>query len=245
MARALTIATILATATVAEAEEQGPDVEAVEVADDGGMLPWTVRARRDASRGVVTLGGGYEAGATGHATVEARLTDRLGVRGGGRFAGDAWRPELALAVDVLRDAAGFDVAVLGGYEAAGFNTTPAVTARLAAARRFGETLIASNAVVGVGTEEGERYGGAQLGGVRRIAPRVHAGVDARFRIDLERDADEPIGEPDWELVAGPVASYAVGRYALGATAGVSARKLRHVAESELGAVGILSVAAAF
>jgi hypothetical protein len=64
-------------------------------------------------------------------------------------------------------------------------------------------------------------------------------------VDLERDADEPEGEPHWELVAGPVVTMTAGRFAATAAVGLSALRRRFELVTEVGAVGHFSLNAVF
>jgi hypothetical protein len=122
---------------------------------------------------------------------------------------------------------------------------PAVTALVAVGRSFGETAVYANAGYAQGLELDERYGDLRLGGLQRVAKGLHVGFDSRVRVDLERDSDEPAGEPDWELLAGPLASVSLGRFVLTAGPGVSAIKLRSGGASKVGVVGNVGLGAAF
>ena len=149
-------------------------------------------------------------------------------------------------MDALRqERHGVDLAVLGVYETKGFNTVRAVTARIALSRAFGDTRVVSNLGYGFGLEEGERYGDFRLAGLHRLTQKLQVGVDSRLRIDLERDDDEPPGEPDWEVLAGPLATYTIDRYVVSATVGYSALKYRLVEGKHTGAIATLGVGAVF
>ena len=65
------------------------------------------------------------------------------------------------------------------------------------------------------------------------------------RIDLERDADDPLAEPDWQLTAGPLAAYSIGRVVLGAGVGASATELRESLSTRTGATANIGVDMAF
>ena len=65
---------------------------------------------------------------------------------------------------------------------------------------------------------------------------THVGVDSRLQIDLERDADEPAGETDWEWRSGGVATYTWDRFVLMGGAGVSALRLRGAGPTTVGPV---------
>ncbi len=220
-------------------------------ADVGSFLPLTMAARSDSQRGLVFGQGGYngaESSAVFNLLGEAQLFNRVSLRLGGGYYGpnDQFRPEVGLRIDALRqETAGVDLAVLGVYETKGFNTVRAITARVAISRLFGGTRVISNLGYGFGLEEGERYGDFRLAGVHVVTAQLLVGVDSRLRIDLERDDDEPPGEPDYEVIAGPVATYAIDRYVISANAGYSALKYRLVPGTHAGAIGMLGVGTVF
>lgn len=232
-------------------DDREPTAEARASADAGAFLPWTALARHDAAPAIVTLTGGWDVArddAVFESAVEMRVGGRVALRGGAVYGSqtDRLAPVVAASVDALREERhGVDLAVLGGYEAEGFNLTPAVTARVAVGRTLGAYRVVGNAGIGVGTEQGERYGDLRLGALRRVAPAVHVGVDTRARIDLELDADEPPGELAWDVMAGPVATYSVGRVALSAGGGIAAHRPRLVGATEVGAQVTLGVGTLF
>jgi hypothetical protein len=245
------VAAALAAPARAEEVELAPR-EAAKSASAGAFLPFTMSARSDTQRALVYGQGGYGGAARGaifETMMEAQVLGRLSLRAGGNYTetGGQFRPEVALRVDALRqEQSGVDLAVVGGYEAAGFNTVRAVTARVAVSRAFGDTRLVSNAGVGIGVDEGERYGDFRLAGLQAVGSRLHVGLDSRLRVDLERDASEPAGEPEWELTAGPVASFALGRFVLTASGGATALKFRQGDRSNhVGAVGTLGVGSVF
>jgi hypothetical protein len=224
---------------------------AAKSAQTGAFLPWTMGARSDAQRALVFGQGGYN-GADGAAIFqmvgEAQIFGRLSLRLGGGYYGpnDTFRPEAGLRVDALRqERHGVDLAVLGVYEVKGFNTVKAITARVALSRTFGDTRVVSNLGYGFGLDEGERYGDVRVAGLHALTDKLQVGLDSRLRIDLERDDDEPAGEPDYEIIAGPVATYAIDRYVVSATAGYSALKYRLVPGTHSGAIGTVGVGAVF
>lgn len=240
-------------ATRAETDKAPSDIgeTARRAADAGALLPWTMAARSDTQTAVVHLSGGYDAakdGATFESVLEARIFGRLSFRAGGSYVGPDGdvRPIFAGKVDALRqESQGVDLAVAGGYEPHGFNTVRAVAATVAVGRSFDRLRVQANVGAGVGLEEGERYGDTRLAALYRVGNRLRAGLDSRFRIDLERDTDEPEGEPDWELVAGPLATMTVGRFAVTGGAGVSAIRLRLETNTEVGPVTYVGVGTVF
>jgi hypothetical protein len=245
LAVALLVTSVLAPApSWAETDKPKPDLgeTARRSADAGALVPWTMSARSDTQTAVVHLSGGYDAaknGATFESVLEARIYGRLSFRAGGSYVGPDGevRPIFAGKVDALRqEGQGVDLAVAGGYEPHGFNTVRAIAATVAVGRTFDDLRVQANVGAGIGLEEGERYGDTRLAALYRVGDRLRAGVDSRFRIDLERDTDEPEGEPDWELVAGPLATMTLGRFALTGGVGVSAIRLRLETNTEVGPI---------
>jgi hypothetical protein len=53
------------------------------------------------------------------------------------------------------------------------------------------------------------------------------------------------GEASWDLVAGPLATYATGRYAVTAAFGLAGREAREAMTSDVGAFASLGVGAVF
>lgn len=217
-----------------EAAEAPPVRSAATSASRGAFLPWTMGARSDAHRGLVFVQWGYDGAARCglyQLVAEAQLFGRLSLRAGGNYLGegDTLRPDVGLRVDLLRqELQGLDLALVRVYEAKGFNSVRAATARVALSRAFGETRLIGNLGYGFGLQDDERYGDFRHAVLRRVANRLTLGVDARLRIDLERDASEPAGEPAWEVVGGPLVAYTLDRYVVSATLGYSAMKYRLV-----------------
>jgi hypothetical protein len=227
------------------------EVSGARSAESGVFLPYGLPAQSDAQRAYVWLMGGYDAARGGvvfDSTVQATLVGPLSVRGGAGYAGPDGqvRPSVSLAVQALRQSAhGVDLSVYGGFQSQGFNTVPAVQAVVALGRRFGRLGLITNVGYGYGLEEGEHYGEFRLAGQVRVLPSLQIGLDARGRIDLERDADEPENEPDFEVVAGPLATWSIGRFSLSAGGGVATIKFRRSENVLVGAQGQLLVGMAF
>jgi hypothetical protein len=232
-----------------EESQEGPS--AAKSADAGAFLGWTMSPRNDAPRALAYLRGGYDAarkGAAFESRVEAHIMGPVSLRLGGSYVGPNGevRPIFALKVDALnQEAHGVDLAVAAGYEPHGFNTVSALGVLVAVGRRIGDVNLIGNVGYGAGLQEGERYGDVRFAGLYRVARRLHMGLDSRFRIDLERDSDEPEGEPDWETVSGPAAMMTAGRFVLSAGGGVSAIKFRSSSTTHVGAIAHLGVGSVF
>lgn len=237
-------------AASASSSEPSPS-SAQRAADTGAFSAWTMTARSNAQRTVGRVIGGYD-GAADKAVmdsiVEAQVIDRASLRAGVAYlpTSDGFGLRIEGKVDALRqEEHGLDLAIAAGYQSTGFNEVPAVAANLAVGRRLGRLQLLANVGYGRGLEEAEQYGNAGIAGLYRVASDVQVGVDSRFRIDLERDADEPPGERDWDLMAGPQATVTIGPMAVTAGGGLAANQLRLDPEVNIGALVYLGLGAAF
>jgi hypothetical protein len=225
-----------------------------EIADSvaaGELLPWTLGARHVRQGMLVNTYAGWDAAKDAPIMVgalEATLVDRFTLRASATNPGMTARlePSVGLLFDLARqEDSGIDVALGGDYELTGWNQNPALVTRAAAGSTLGLTRVQANAGFGLATSGGERFGDLRLSGLHPVAEGVYAGLDSRARVDLERSGEEPLGELDWDMQAGPVATVAVGRFSVSATGGVSAWKLRSRDEAKVGAVGAFGIGAAF
>lgn len=220
-------------------------------AEGGAFLPYGVPARADTQRAFLWMGGGYDAARGGvvfDSAVQATLYGPLSVRAGAGYVGPNGqvRPGVSIAVQALRQAShGVDLSVFAGFQSQGFNTVPALQATVALGRQFGRFGLLTNVGYGYGLEGGEHYGELRLAGLARVLPSLHVGLDARGRVDLERDDDEPTDEPDYEITAGPVVTWSIHRFSVTASGGVATIKFRRSESVLLGAQGQLLVGVAF
>ena len=217
----------------------------------GTLLPWSVGARH-ARQGILLGGyGGVDFAKRSpvmNGTLDATLIDRITLHATMTNVGmsDLLRPGVGLLFDVMRvEETGLDLALGGEYEVVGFNGVPAAVARTAIGGYAGSLRLQGNAAFGLGLQQQERYGQLGLSGIAPVAESLYVGLDSRARVDLERDDMEPSGELDWDMQAGPVATLAIGRFAVSATGGVSAWKQRTHEQAKVGAVGAVGVGAAF
>ncbi|HTL33651.1 MAG TPA: hypothetical protein VL326_11020 [Kofleriaceae bacterium] len=217
----------------------------------GTLLPWSVGARHE--RAGILIGGHGGADLSKRApvlagTLDATLIDRVTLHTTMTNVGmsNLLRPGVGLMFDVARaETAGVDLMVGGEYDMVGFNGVPAAVARTAIGANAGTLRLQGNAAFGLGLEQNERFGQVGVAGLAPVAQALYVGVDSRARIDLERDEMEPSGELDWDMQAGPVATLALGRFAVSATGGVSAWKQRTHDEAKVGAVAAVGLDAAF
>jgi hypothetical protein len=231
-------------------EERIDDKDAAQPVGAGELLPFSIAARHERLGMLANTWLGRDAtlGTTTAGALEATFVDRVTLRASMSNVGMS--PQLhssfGLLVDVMReDTAGIDLAIGGEYETYSYNRVPGLVTRVAAGRTIGATRLLANAAIGLGLQENERYGDLRVGGMTPITRKLYAGLDSRARIDLERDTNEPAGEADYDLQAGPLATYAIGRFAVSASGGVSAWKLRGGEQQRLGAVGSLGLGAVF
>ena len=252
---ALLTALSLAGVASADPEVDGAEppraVSAARGVDAGAFMPFSLPARGDTQRAYALVQGGYDGAARGfliESAVQANVYGPLSLRAGFGYStpAEVGRPSVALTLDLLRQGAhGVNLALYAGYQGLGFNTVPAATVALALGRTFGRVNLLASAGYGLGVEQGEHYGEARLGAMVRVHPLLAVGVDTRARLDLERDGYEPEGEPDWDLVAGPLATLSIDRFVVGAGVGVSSTKFRASPEVRTGALAHLSLGAAF
>jgi hypothetical protein len=233
-------------------DELIPSSEIRDSVEHGELMPWSVAARHVRLGMLINSYAGYDTAKDAPAlngSLEATLIDRLTLRATASTAGmsDRLTPSFGLLYDVLhQEDAGLDLAVGGDYELTGWNNNPALVSRVAAGSTLGLTRVQANAAFGFATNGSmERFGDLRLSGLHPIAQNLYAGLDSRVRLDLERGGEEPAGELDWDMQAGPVATLALGRWAVSATGGVSAWQLRSRDDAHVGAVGALGVGAAF
>ncbi len=219
----------------------------------GNLLPFTVGARHHRQGLLFNTYGGFDASKDApvmQGSLDATLVERLTLRATTTNTGmsDQLKFGFGAMIDVARaEDYGVDFAIGGDYDLLGWNRMPAAVARAALGGNVGELRLQGNAGFGLGLGEaqGERYGDVRLSGLHPLSERWYAGVDSRARIDLERDGMEPSGELDYDVQAGPVATYTYGRIAVSATGGLSAWKLRSGDTKHVGAIGALGVGAAF
>jgi hypothetical protein len=217
----------------------------------GELLPFTIGARHVRQGMLINSYAGWDSAKGAPVmigTLDATLIERITLRASATNPGmsDQLEPSVGLLVDIARqEDVGIDLAFGGDYELAGWNHNEALVTRAAAGSTVGDMRLQANAGFGLATSGGERFGDLRLSGLHPVAEGVYAGLDSRARVDLERDDDEPNGELDWDIQAGPVATLAVGRWSVSATGGVSAWKLRSRDEAKVGAMGALGLGAAF
>ncbi|HEY5952478.1 MAG TPA: hypothetical protein VIV40_43565, partial [Kofleriaceae bacterium] len=188
-------------------------VEKSEIRDSvahGELMPWSVAARHVRLGMLVNSYAGFDAAKDAPVmigTLEASLIERLTLRASATNTSmsDQLKPSFGVVLDLAhQEDAGLDIALGGDYELSGWNRNPSLVTHVAAGSTAGETRLQANAGFGFATDGSmERYGDLRLSGLHPVAEGLYAGLDSRARIDLERAAEEPIGELDWDMQAGP------------------------------------------
>jgi hypothetical protein len=170
--------------------------------------------------------------------VQADLSDRIQIAAGVTFEDAELDPAVSVQLGLLdEDKHGIDLQVTGGWTHAGFNEVPAAFAVLASGATIGATYLTSMARFELGTEQSERAGIVGAAAVRSISDHTFVGFDSQLQLDLERGAMEPAGEAAWDLVIGPIASYAMGTVVVTASAGFAAQEARDGDSADVGAYG--------
>lgn len=220
-------------------------------ASAGAFSNWTTTARSDTQRATARVTGGYDGagkGATFDSGAEVQLANRVAVRATGSSspASNGLGLRFEGKLDALRqEKNGVDLAFTGGYESRGFNEVPAVAGTLALGRSVGKLQLLANVGYARGLEDSEQYGSAGLAGIYQASQQLQLGLDSRVRIDLERDDDEPAGEREWEVLAGPTVTFTMGSFAVIGGTGLAVNQLRLQPGLNVGAIGYLGLGAAF
>lgn len=223
---------------------------AIQSADAGMFLPFSVSPRTDSQRGVVRVLGGYDSArermqleALGDVTIFGPVAVRLGATYGQRQ--DTFRPTVGLRVQALsQERQGIDLGVGAFYKPEGFTEPEGeIELMLTFARRFGRLASFANVVYGQDPEGRERDGELRLGALYALATPLQLGLDARLRFDLGSEEEKRAGEggAEYDLVVGPTASYALGTVALIAQTGFS---LYGTAPARAGVIALLGLAGA-
>lgn len=242
--RLLHVVPVLLVPTIALADVTDDANESVQI---GAFLPFSGSPATE-THTAKTFGtyDGASGGASLMTTVEAKLSDKVQVAGEIEFDDGEAQPAIGVQYNLLeRKTDGFDLQVAGGVAANGFNQVPAVFALGGIGGFYRETYLVGTVGFELGTERGEAASDFGLAGVRDLGGNLYMGFDSRMSFDLERDEIEPEGEASWEIQAGPLVSYPLGRFALTAAFGMSAREERNAMTSDLGAYGSIGAGAVF
>jgi hypothetical protein len=245
------IASWTAPAAAQDVEEPAQPERATRSAEAGMFLPLTLAPRTDSQAAFAVLLTGYDAGrksAIVEGSAEVTLWGPLALRAGAVYtdAANTLKPTFGLKLQALNQKShGVDGAIGVFYKPEGLTEGEGeIEAIFMLARRFGRMGTFANFVYGQDPEAAERDGELRLACLYTIKERLQAGLDTRFRFDLGSDPGKRRAklEADYDLLAGPTASYALGPIALVAQAGVSAVR---VTSLQVGAAAVGGVGAAF
>jgi hypothetical protein len=224
----------------AGAQDAGEDAmppSSGESARAGTFLPFTATAQKNSQRGIATVTGTHNTASsqsTFEAAAEATLFKRLALRGGALYSLDSSHvyAVAGLTFQALnQEQHGINVAVGAQYRGQGFNLVPAVLSTVALSRRFEHASLFLNLGYSAGLRDGEKSGDVRFAALFPVLPQLQVGFDSRVRVDLEREWPEPPGESAFDFVAGPAASYTLGRFVLSAYGGGSGVSFRVPGES--------------
>ena len=242
--RLMHVVPVLLVPTIALADVTDDATESVKT---GSFLPFTDSPATE-THTAKTFGtyDGARGGASLMTAVEAKLSEKFQLEGEIDFDDGETQPSVEAQYDLLdRKSDGFDLQVGGGVDGNGFNEVPALFARGTIGGFYRDTYLVGMVGFELGTERGEAASSFGLAGLRDLGDNLYMGFDSRMSFDLERDDMEPEGEASWEIQAGPLVSFPVGRFALTAAFGMSAREERAAMTSDLGAYGSLGAGAVF
>ena len=251
----LALLTVAALAPAAGAEEEGPvRRDAATVSRDGTFLPLTLTPRIGDQRVMGMFLGGYDTaqgqGATFSSVVEGALFNRVALRVGVDYLSGTgqWSPSAGVRVGILRqEKYGVDLGLAAMYKNTGFSEANGEFELIVSiGRRWNRFSLFGNAAYGQGLTATERDAEARVGFLYAVHERVNVGFDARARFDL--GADDPARvtkklETEFDLLAGPLASVAVGPVAFLAQAGAHVMSIHE--EPIVGFAAIGGVGAAF
>lgn len=221
--------------------------DASQSVETGSFLPFSDTPATKASS-IKSFGSydGARGGAALDTSVVARLSEKFQLTGALAIQDDQTAPRVGVQYSVTDEKKqGVDFQLFGGLDANGFNEVPAVFAGGAVGGHVAGMYLIGHTSFELGTQRNERAAVMGVAGMRDLGGHVYYGFDSRLRVDLEKDMSEPEGEASWDLVAGPVAAYAKGRYSFVAAGGLAAREPREAMTSDLGGFATVGAGAVF
>jgi hypothetical protein len=208
-------------------EEEPADAASTKSVDDGVALPFTLGARHD-ERALVTFVSGYDwARETPSLELAAQLHvwGPFSLRGGAVYTdgGDTLRPTVGVIWQAARrQQLGVDLAVSVAYRPEGFTEPEGeVEGVIAASRHFGPLVGVANLAYGQDPEANEQDAEARLAIMGHVARPLSVGVDSRLRLALKTKPDGPEAGQKYDLLAGPLVTWAFESWAVTAQTGVS------------------------
>jgi hypothetical protein len=217
----------LAPAAAAETVLDEPEPASIEPKyERGETLPLGLRAERGETA-FVTVDGGYDGARKAgrfDAAAELHLVGPIYLRGGATYVSndDQVKPTVGALVQLF-SSEGLSGAVGVFYKPEGLTEPEGeIEGTFAVGLRLERMTLVANVTYGQDGEGTERDGEVRLGGSYRVARRIYAGVDSRLRFSL---GSEKAGEPDFDVLAGPLVTVVAFEMAFTAQAGISAVKI--------------------
>jgi hypothetical protein len=248
----IAIAVILGASAEALAENEGPESEVVttpppDIATavrNGALLPSTLSPRVGANGAVAFGFAGYDGARSapvGGATAEVRVWGPFALRGGAEYSNvrREARPTIGGRVQLLhQERHGVDGSLSVFYRAEGFAEPEGeIETFVSLGRRFDRISVLGNLVYGQDPEGNERDGELRFASLY-AAGRWSFGVDSRLRFALGTQKSAMAqAEPKFDLMAGPIATAAVGPVAFFAQAGPSVLKVAGSTSAGVAALG--------
>ena len=210
------------------ADEEEPAEQAGEKSvDDGVALPFTLGARHD-EKALVSFTSGYDwARETPSLELAAQLHvwGPFSLRGGAVYTdgGDTLRPTVGVIWQAARrQQIGVDLAVSVAYRPEGFTEPEGeVESVIAASRHFGALVGVANLAYGQDPEANEQDAEARIAVLGHLSRPLTVGVDSRVRLALKTKPGSPEDGQKYDLLAGPLLTYAFDSWAVTAETGVS------------------------
>lgn len=230
----MSVVCLLCVAARAQTNDQGPPRrprDAAQTTRDGTFLPTTLAARVGDQHVTGLFLGGYETtagqGAIFSGVAEAALFHRVALRAGVEYlsATQQAAPLVGVRVGILtQERYGFDLGGAFQYRNRGFTQASGEFEMLIlASRRWNRLGVYGNLAYGQGTDSKERDGEIRAAVLYAIHEKANIGLDARARFDLGEETPARATnklESDFDLLAGPLATLAVGPFMLMAQAGI-------------------------
>jgi hypothetical protein len=245
-------AVILGISAVARAQEQESDADVVTTPPpqimtavrDGALLPSTLSARVGANAALAFGFAGYDGARSaplGGATAEVRVWGPFAIRGGAEYSTvrKEARPTIGGRVQLLhQERHGVDGSLSVFYRPEGFTEPEGeVETFVSLGRRFDRISVLGNLVYGQDPEGNERDGELRFASLY-AAGRWSFGVDSRLRFALGTQKTAMAkAEPKFDLMAGPIATAAVGPVAVFAQAGPSILEVTGSTSAGVAALG--------
>jgi hypothetical protein len=231
-------------------DEQPPAArrDAAQVTRDGTFLPTTWTARIGDQRVAAFSQGGYDMapgeGGVFSTVVEGAIANRVAIRAGLEYVPlvQSVAVSAGLRVGILRqERHQIDLAVMALYKNRGFSEADGeVEMAVLIGRRWGRLGTFANLVYGQGLDPDERDAEVRLAMLYALGERVNVGFDARARFDLGDETPARAAqklENDFDLIAGPLVTFAVSHVMLSAQAGAHAVVQHEVASAGFAAIG--------